>query len=260
MAKQKGPSKKSRRRRRARRGSAPVVLVLLCLLIGAVALVTAMTIFFKIDAITLSGTTRYTQEEVARASGLKPGDNLILFDKFAAINRIFAQCPYLDEIQMRRRLPDQVEIIVTECVPVAVLQSGGSRWLMDRRGKLLEQVSSAQGKNLPVVIGAMADNPETGKYVEFLQQDLKKPLLLLLNTVEDDDILKDIDEIDLSQSYDIQFRYLGRFTVRLGSVEELDKKLRYLHTITEDGYLSANATGTLDLSDTQQARFIPETN
>lgn len=259
MAQRKGQSKKNRRRRRARRGNAPAALVLLVLAVGMVAVVTAMTIFFKIDTITLTGDTRYSREEVALASGLKPGDNLILFDKFAAIDSIFAQCPYLDEIQMRRRPPDEVEIIVTECVPAAVLRTSQGNFLMDKKGKLLEKVTSSGRKGLPLVRGAEADGAETGKYVEFLQKDSKKTLLLLLNTAEDDDILKDMDEIDLSQQYDIRFRYLGRFTVRLGTVEDLEKKISWLHRVVEEE-LNANATGTLDLSDTQKVSFIPGTN
>ncbi len=260
MARKKGISKQNRRRRRARRGKAPAALVLLCLLVGAVAMVTAVTIFFKIQIVTVTGESRYSKEQIAQASGLQLGENLVLFDKFAAIDSIFAQCPYLDEIQMRRRPPDEIEIIVTECVPAAVLKGERGSWLIDKKGKILEKTTNFQGENFPVIVGAQPDSPEVGKYVEFLQQDTKKTLLFLLNTAEDDDILKDIEEIDLSQQYDIRFRYLGRFTVRLGTTEDLEKKLKWLHTITEDK-LSPNVTGTLDLSDTQKAaRFIPDTN
>ena len=65
--------------------------------------------------------------------------------------------------------------------------------------------------------------------------------------------------MDFSKQYDIRFNYLERFTVEIGSTDDLDKKLRYLHTIIQDK-LGTNARGTLDLSDVQTARFIPTTD
>ena len=277
MAQRKGQSKQRRRRRRARQSGTPTVLILLCLLVGAVAIITAMTLFFKVARITLTGETRYTQQQVAQASGLEIGDNLVLIEKFSVIDRIFAECPYLDTVQLRRRYPDGVEIIVTECVPIAVIedekasvpdpkdpektiQHGGTgRWLIDRNGKLLENIPSSQPTELTRIYGVTLVKPEIGKYVEILQEDIQKPLFLLLNTVENDDILQDIGGVDVSRPYDIRFNYLERITVELGSTEHLERKLQYLHTIIEEK-LGDNARGTLDLSDIQTARFIPTTD
>ena len=134
MAKQSRKSSQSRRRRRrARRGGTPTVLVLLCVLVAVVAIITAMTIFFKVQSFTL-------------------------------IDRIFDACPYLDTVQMRRRYPDRIEIIVTECVPIVMLDdlscqipdpedgektvsAGGTGWwLLDKEGKL-HILKEANGSN-----------------------------------------------------------------------------------------------------------------
>jgi len=278
MAKQNRKSSQSRRRRRrARRGGTPTVLVLLCVLVAMVAIITAMTIFFKVQSFTLTGQTRYSKEELVEATGIQLGDNLILFDKFGAIDRIFDACPYLDTVQMRRRYPDEIEIIVTECVPIVMLEDlsaqipdpedseknvsvgGTGWWLLDKEGKLLERVHSASHPELTRVTGITLDKPQTGEKAKFLQEDAQKPLFLLLNTAKDDGILQDIGGVDFSQQYDIRFDYLGRFQVKLGSTENLEKKLRCLHDITENK-LGSNVRGTLDVSNiavTQTANFIP---
>ena len=253
MAKQSRKSNQNRRRRRrARRGGAPTVLVLLCVLVAVMAVITAMTIFFKVQTFTLTGDTRYSEEHIVAATGLQPGDNLVLFDKFSIIDQIFDACPYLDTVQIRRRYPDRVEIIVTECVAVAVIEDekteipdpedesktitvgGTGRWLIDRNGKLLEKTPSSKPTDLTRIYGVTLKDPQIGKYVEILQEDLEKPLFLLLNTAEDDGILQDIGGMDFSKQYDIRFNYLERFTVEIGSTENLDRKLQYLHTIIEE--------------------------
>lgn len=276
MAKQRKQSKSRRRRRRNSRGGAPAVLVLLCLVVAAAAILTAMTIFFKVRSITLSGETRYSAQEVAEASGLREGDNLILFNKFRAINSIFDACPYLHTVQMRRRLPDRVEILVTECVPVAVIEDepamtpdpkdknktvpigGTGKWLIDIEGKLLEQVKEVP-EGLCYLRGLTLKKPKIGKYANFSDEDLEKPAFLLLNTAKDNDILPDIGEVDFSEPYNIRFTYTNRFTVAIGSAEELEKKIRYLRLITEEK-LGANVRGLIDVSDTQKARFVPAAN
>ncbi len=274
MAQRKGQSKQRRRRRRARRDGTPTVLVLLCLLLTVVAIILAATLFFKIETITLTGDTRYSQEYVAEASGLEIGDNLVLFDKISVKNGIYEACPYLDTVQIRRRYPSGIEIIVTECQPVAVLYDEKAEipdpedetktvttgetgwWLMDRNGKLLENITSPRVPELTRIYGVTLVAPETGKSVEILQEDTQKPLFLLLNTAEDDGILQDIGGMDFAEPYAIRFNYLDRFVVKLGSTEDLDVKMRYLHLIVEEK-LSSNAAGTLDLSDVQTARFVP---
>lgn len=281
MAKQSRKSSQSRRRRRrARRGGTPTVLVLLCVLVAMVAIITAMTIFFKVQTFTLTGQTRYSKEELVEASGIEQGDNLILFDKFEAIDRIFDACPYLDTVQMRRRYPDRIEIIVTECVPIVVVNDlpgtmpdpkdaektvsvgGTGWWLMDKDGKLLERVASTDHPQLTKITGITMVEPRIGQKAKFLQEDVQKPLFLLLNTAKDDGILQNIGGVDFSQQYDIRFDYLDRFQVKLGSTENLEKKLRCLHDITENK-LGSNVRGTLDVSNiavTQTANFIPNSD
>ena len=274
MAQRKGQSKQRRRRRRARRDGTPTVLVLLCLLLTVISIILAATLFFKIETVTLTGDTRYSQQYVAEASGLKAGDNLVLFDKISVKAGIYEACPYLDTVQIRRRYPSGIEIIVTECEPVAVIQDEKAEvpdpeddtktvtigetgcWLMDRNGKLLERIPYSQPSELPRIYGLTLTDPKIGTSAEILQEDAKKPLFLLLNTAEDDGILQDIGGMDFAEPYAIRFNYLDRFVVKLGSTEDLEVKLRYLHLIVEEK-LGSNAAGTLDLSDIQTARFIP---
>lgn len=279
MAQRKGQSKQRRRRRRARRGGTPTVLVLLCLVVGTAAIITAMTLFFKIETFTVTGDSRYDDEQIIAASGLEVGDNLVLFEKNHAVAEVFEACPWLDTLRIRRRYPSGIEFIVTECKPIAVLTDepdvmpdpedktgqatipigNTGSWLMDINGKLLEKVSDYAWPTLTHIKGVTLLEPKVGKYAKFFDEDDQKPVFLLLNTAKDDDILQDIGEMDFAEHYNIRFTYQSRFTVELGSTEELAVKLRYLHMITEEK-LGIHAKGTLDLSDVSTARFIPITD
>ena len=248
--------KRNNKRRRRRRGSG-VFVTLLCTVLILAAVMTAMTIFFKIRDITVTGESRYSAETIAAASGIETGRNMFLMNKFAAISRIFAQCPYLDEIVIRRRLPDEVEIIVTECVPAAAIQSGASYYIIDADGKLLEQTDASGAAGLCIVSGCELDGPELGKMAVFTEAEKEKPLKTILNTAQNNDILNEIKAIDLEKVFEISLEYGGRFTVQLGTVEDLEKKVRFLGVCIAD--LAPEDRGIIDVSDPQVARFRPYT-
>ncbi len=62
--------------RRRRRGRFSFLLKLLCFLVIIGAAFAALTLFFNMDHIIITGNEHYTQEEILEASGLKQGDNL----------------------------------------------------------------------------------------------------------------------------------------------------------------------------------------
>lgn len=246
------------------------MLTFLSVLVIIGAMVAALIIFFKIRTVTVTGESRYPPGEIVEASGIEAGQNMFLFNKFTAISRIFAAHPYLDEISIRRRLPDGVEIIITQCQPVAVLDAetilgsgetqstGRGYYLIDIKGKLLERVDSPPaGASLVLVRGTSLKNPEVGKYADFGDEQKQKPLFLVLNSLKDHDILPNIGFIDLTETYNITFEYTDKFVVKLGTTEGIDSKIRYIDMIIER--LSEGDRGTIDVSSPDTGvRFVPD--
>ena len=101
--------------RRRRRGRFSFLTKLLCILLIAGAVVAALTVFFKVQSITVSGNARYTSEEVVAASGIEIEDNLFLLNKYSAAQAIFEKLPYVEEATINRALPDTIVITVREC-------------------------------------------------------------------------------------------------------------------------------------------------
>ena len=124
--------------RRRRRGRFSFLMKLLCILLIAGAVVAALTVFFKVQSITVSGNARYTSEEVVAASGIEIEDNLFLLNKYSAAQAIFEKLPYVEEATINRALPDTIVITVRECVAAAGVVTPEGYWLISENGKLLE--------------------------------------------------------------------------------------------------------------------------
>lgn len=97
------------RQRRRRRVFA--VLAIVALIAGGVAL--SVNLLFKIEKYDLQGESPYTVEQLADAFGHAPGDNMYGFSKSAAAQRITTQLPYVESVNIRRRLPSTIVFRVT---------------------------------------------------------------------------------------------------------------------------------------------------
>ena len=262
MAKKRsaGPKRNAgqkRRRRRRRSGHIRSVLALFCTVITVAALLCAATVFFRVGQITVTGTSPYTDETIIEATGIQTGSSLIFFEKNRAIRQLFAACPYLETVRIHRKYPDTLEIIVTQSEPVAVIESGDTGYVLSSTGKILQKTSRPENTGLCVVTGVALESPVVGKTAKFSSEESQKPLILALNTFRENDILKEIGTVCLEELYDISFTYTDRFTVKIGTTDDLDRKLRYMHTLIQEK-ISSTATGTIDVSDGRTARFIPD--
>ena len=150
--------------RRRRRGNFGFLYKLLSVLVICAAVVMALTLFFRVDTIEVTGTERYTEKDVIEASGIQLGDNLFLLNKYEAARSIAEQLPYIDieDIRIRRELPDTLLIDVAECgTPLAVIQDG-SAWLLSPKGKIVEQLPASQAGDYAVIDGCELLAPSVG--------------------------------------------------------------------------------------------------
>ena len=248
--------RRAHRRRRRDAGGGVVLPIILCAILTPIAVIIAVTVFFRVSEVVVSGESGYPSFEIVEASGIKTGQNMFQFNKFKAIDGIFEDMPYIDEISIRRHLPDTVEIKVSRCSPAAAIKHKDHWYLMDIKGKLLENAGNIQPEGYPVIEGAEIKEPKVGKYAEFISEETKKPLFLVLNTALNNDILQHIGCIDVEKVYNIKFTYKGRFWVNIGDSEQMEKKFRFMLAVEDK--LSPNDRGTIDLSDGTTAWFTPE--
>lgn len=248
---------RTRHNRRRRRGRFSGLLKLFGFLIAVAAVIAAITLFFRMDHIVVSGNERYSEQEVLDASGLVTGGNLYFLNKYGVKETIFAQLPYVEEVKINRKLPDTLLIEVRECKAVAGVDSPGGVWLISAEGKLLEQ-TSAPPEGCPLVTGAPLIEPAPAQQMDFGEAAAYRAgvVLTLLRVSAEREMSKDIAVIDMSDETALNFSYLGRFTVRFPWTADVGYKLESLSTVVD--YLEDNETGRVDLMTEGKASFIPE--
>ena len=239
-----------RKSNRRRRGSFGFLYKLLSVLVICGASVAAMTLFFRVDTVVITGQQRYTEEEIREASGIAEGANLVLFNKYTAANNIVSALPYIEEISINRKLPDTLLIQVRECsMPLAVVQEG-SAWLVSPSGKIVDQQDAAAAAEYAQIDGCELLAPSVGTRLalatEYTTQ--QSSLLSLLAALENRQELEHVDAIHLGDATMLTMDYDGRFTIQLSYGADYDRKLRMLRQILdESGAIQDNMTGTFDM-------------
>ena len=152
----------ARRRRynhKRRRGSLSFLYKLLAFVLICTAISLALTLFFRIRSIEVSGNDRYTRQEIIDAAGVSEGDNMFLMNKYSAAERIRRALPYIETVQFRRSLPDGLSIIVTECADPAAIVQDGKAYLLCDTGNIVDEVTPAAAKQRTQVKGLTLTDP-----------------------------------------------------------------------------------------------------
>lgn len=244
---------------------ATVVAVVLALTFG-------VSIFFKVETVTVSGAGKYTAWQIMEASGIEEGDNLLSISDAKASGKIMAALPYVESARIGIKLPDTVNIEITEFdVVYSIKSQDDAWWLMSADGEIVEKTDSATAGDYTKILGVQLALPESNtKAVAYEQttaetnpEGVTTPVtvkaseqlaaaLSILQYLEANGVIGQVVSVDVSDISNIQLWYGQQYQVKLGDTSQLSYKISAMaQAISQmDDY----HTGVLDVSFT----FWPE--
>lgn len=265
------------RRRRAIRRLTALALLLCVIGVGVYLTVTMLfkinTLEVAVDGEVVQEVGGYSSAEILQALGVHAEENIFSFDPAEKAAALEKQFPLLENIRVERDYPNTVVVRTNAATAVYAMQTS-SGWLSLSAGlKILdkdsaqpdliilcggEPVSTTPGTQLEFETGpsgpssgsAASDSaasseagPPTDKRLESLNT--------LLTALDSSDLGADVTRIEFEDPEQMAFLYQGRISVLLGTLNELDYKLRLAKYVllNEDGKgCSPTDTGMLDLS------------
>ena len=246
----------ARRHGRGRRGRRFGVLYkLLTLVVVCAAAVLALTLFFKVESVEVTGNSRYSAQEIQDACGVQLGDNLYLLSKPDMVQRLHQRLPYIDEVRITRSLPNTLCVQVTEFSTVYAVEQEGTVWLLTSGGKIVE--TAAERGDTPIIDGCELLAPSLGGDVSFALelQNRQESLFALLTALESAELTGDVRAIHLGDPTVLSMDYTERFTVEMPYGADYPRLLRYLTLVIEE--LETNLTGVIDLTRDGEPHFRP---
>ena len=249
--------RRRRNHKRRRRGRFSFLYKVLSVLLICGAIVGAMTFLFRVNEIEISGVSHYSEAEILTAAGVKQGDNLYLINKYDVADDIFAELPFVQSVQINRRLPDTLTIAVQECIPVGAVKQDGGTWLISSRGKILASVEAEEAMIYPVIDGVTLLSPAVGTTIALGEEkkETELKMLELFLEMEEKNMLPQLRGVHMGDESVITMDYADRFTVKFAWDADFDYKLQNLQVVISK--LEVNETGVIDLTRDGVANFIP---
>jgi len=230
------------------------------------AIVMGLSVFFKVETITVTGADTYSAWAVREASGISEGDKLLTFSKIRAASQIMANLPYVKGVRIGIKLPDTVNIMIEEeSVVYAIKSSDGQWWMMDSDGRVVEQANNAKAATATQVLGVTLEAPtvnEKGVATEMAPSETNElgelipvsttgaqrltAALQILKALENNDIVGEAASVDVTSTEDIILWYGTRYQVNLGDTSRLDYKVDCMNDAILQ--MSDYQSGVLDIS------------
>lgn len=217
-----------------RKGRSGLLFAILAVVLIAASVVAACTVFFRVETVTVEGTSRYTREEILSVADVEMGANMILTPSGQIAQRIYDALPYVDQVTVKKHFPTTIQLEITETQPVVVLQGTASAWLLDAKGKLLEPVSEGMDTSgLIQASGLDLLEPKQGDQAQTTPENQGRlnGLVGLTQALDRAGMLSHITTIDVSSATEIVMSYENRLTVKLYNNVDFDRKLRALKQI-----------------------------
>jgi cell division protein FtsQ len=202
----------------------------------AVAIIAALTFysltsdFFSLEEVITSGNEKVSRETLISEAGISSGDNILRLRKAKLIEGI-ERIPYIKEAHIKKKLPDTIEIQVTERKPYLQFENGYSFAVIDIEGVLLEN-SILRVPEVGLVKGIKWDFLKDGESIQEKEAGLF--LADVLNDSELASIVGKIKDLILEEDGNIKFILFNGITVEFGPMNNVKYKLKVLEEILAD--------------------------
>ncbi len=222
-----------------------------------VAVIFVMSVFFRVSDIQVRGNAHYTDEEIIRAIDIEEGDNLFFFDRFAALSRVFAKLPYIDEVTVERSLPNRVIITVTESQALAYIVLGEENWTIDHNCKVLGRANDDELTGLIPILGISPGTLMIGETLETADGDerIVEFIAEVLEQLEGRGLYTRVGRVDFSDPEHVEFTLSDKYIVRIGNASAVDYKFGMLISVLSQ--LLEGDVGIINVSDGNTAHFSP---
>jgi cell division protein FtsQ len=200
---------------------------------------------FHVVAVRVYGAERVPHAELIQLAQITRGMSLLRIN----VERVRAQImqhPWIREALVRRVYPNELEVIVYERRPTAILEHGNG-YVIDGEGYLLSQATPAEAATLPRLVARLSHTPPLG---ERLTDPAIHAGLRLLHQAHDSRFFRDtaITQIDIINAERFLVRTPWGKLIVGDSLVGIDKKLELFPVLEEALRSRARRAEYVDLS------------
>lgn len=208
---------------------------------------------FDINGVAVGGNKEISDEDILKLSGISIGDNI--FDTHPwSVERKIKKNLYIETVDVKRKLPDKIEIIVRERSGKAQFTMGDKYVITDNTGMVLEVSNDA--RNVTTVSGVTVTGAEPEKTVEVKESSEYSKAMSLIKAAEEGDLYFksiDINGSRVTAKVYKKLRCRGQYSNFINAIEN-----QTLKAVIFDLYQKGKDRGMISIGSNGYCSFSPE--
>lgn len=190
--------------------------------------------FFNIKEINVQGIERLTKEEIISLSRIELNENTFKVQT-SETQKLIKQNAYVDNVYVKRKFPDKIEIQVIERKPTFMILFGNAYVYLNNQGYLLEVAKNPL--EIPAIVGFLTPENEIHEGNRLCSEDLQRldQVLQIMKSAESNGIKDLITKINIhdKQDYILELKSEKK-TVHIGNTTNLSTKMLYVDSILNE--------------------------
>ena len=183
--------------------------------------------FFTLTNINLNGATYITTDDILKIGNIYIGEPLFELETDNITTRLSNDLR-IEEVSVRRKLPNTLEVTIKERKPVATIVCDYGYLDLDKSGKVLDSYKNLKEMKIPMISGATVRDKYIGDEVD---DKIVKEILTFLQKINSESLNKISEVAIVSENYIVAYTNTERSVqIRIGKLERLDEKAH----LTED--------------------------
>jgi len=185
---------------------------------------------FNISAITVQGNETVATEKIIRLSEIEIGSNFFAA-KVKKAEENLEYYPFIEQAEVKRKLFNKIAIVVKERPAIGYVVTPDGYIQVSADARMLAVQQTLNNYNLPVISGVDLDElTSLGGVIE--NKKLQQALKVLSSC--DKELLNNLAELNVSQNGEIVAYTNQKLEVRLGDMDNVEKRLADLNDIIRE--------------------------
>ena len=196
-----------------------MTVLLLLVVLAVIFLAAAWSPFFRLRQINITGNAYVSTQDICRIAGIYHGENLFSLQTDAIAKKLMKDLR-IEQASARRVFPGELDIQITERVPVVTVACEYGYLDLDRQGVVLDAYKTLKQMQIPMLTGLTLQ----GLYIgDSVQNDTIRQVLYYLDQL-DAASQHQLSEVNISQPEHVMAYTTGAVQLRIGRMERLDEK------------------------------------
>lgn len=246
--------KKKKKKRRINTSNLMILLsFLLMITIGMYSILNSS--LFNTNKVEIEGNKKVKRNEILKELDIRKDKNIFMYD-MNKMEKLVLENPYIEGVQIKRKLPDKLQILIKEKEIYAIIKDKYDYCYIDKEGNCIEKIKEIGDKesNLIVDIDYIIDENNN---IEFKNEETKKRLLYLLECMKENNLDKKIVKVNYEKDDIINMYTKDDIKIILGNDKDLDYNISRMGYIISDVQDDVKRKGTIDLTYGNYAVYRP---